>query len=156
MGPAPGLLKDRREANNRRREKSLFAFMYGNFRPRRRQSRRSADNHHYIFDWHESHLLYVALAIVLLSCTDALFTLNLLGIGAYEANLFMSEMLKVGVEQFLSVKIGITVVSVVVLVFAAQSQFMGRFRVARLLYIICFAYVGLIVYELFLFKQILA
>lgn len=154
-GPAPGLLADRREGLNRRREKSIHAFVYGNFRPRRRNSRRASDAHHYLFDWHEPHLLYVALTIVLLSCTDALFTLNLLNIGAIEANLFMNEMITVGAEQFLWVKISTTNVSVLALVFVAQRRFMGWFRVIRLLQLICVGYIILIVYEIYLFSRIL-
>jgi len=154
-GPAPGLLADRRERLDRRREKSIHAFVYGNFRPRRRNSRRTADDHHFLFDWHEPHLLYVALAIVLLSCTDALFTLNLLNIGAIEVNLFMNDMIKIGIEQFLWVKISTTIASVLTLVFVAQRRFMGWFRVIRLLHLICVGYVILIIYEIYLFSQIL-
>jgi len=154
-GPAPGLLEDRRQAA-RRREKSLHAFVYGNFRPRRRNSRRDADSHLFIFDWHEPHLLYVALTIVLLSCTDALFTLNLLHLGAVEVNLFMNDMLAVGIEKFLWVKISLTVVSVTMLVFAAQRHFMGWFRVYRLLHLICIGYFALIAYEIYLFSTILS
>ena len=154
-GPAPGVLEDRRAATNRRRENSVHAFFYGNFHPRRRSSRRDADDHHFIFDWHEPHVLYVALAIVLLSCTDALFTLNLLQIGAVEANQVMNHLIQTGVEQFLWVKIGTTIVSVLALVFAAKRRFMGKFRVIRLLHIICVGYVGLIIYEIYLFSQIL-
>lgn len=154
-GPAPGLLEDRRTGRDRRREKSIHAFFYGNFRPRRRNSRRAADHHHFIFDWHEPHLLYVALAIVLLSCTDALFTLNLLHLGAIEVNLFMNDMLAIGTEQFLWVKISTTIVSVLTLVFAAQRHFMGWFRVIRLLHLICVGYVALIAYEIYLFSHIL-
>ena len=154
-GPAPGLLEDRRKYPDRRRENSLHAFFYGNFRPRRRNSRRTADSHRYMFDWHEPHVLYVALAIVLLSCTDALFTLNLLNIGAIEVNLFMNDMIVVGIEQFLWVKISLTIASVLTLVFVAQRHFMGWFRVIRLLHLICIGYVCLIVYEVFLFSRIL-
>ncbi len=154
-GPAPGVLTDRRSGRDRRRENSIHAFVYGNFRPRRRSSRRADDSHRFIFDWHEPRLLYVALAIVLLSCTDALFTLNLLHIGAVEVNLFMDNMITVGVERFLWVKISTTVVSVTALVFTAQRHFMGWFRVIRLLELICVGYVVLIVYEIYLFSQIL-
>ncbi len=154
-GPAPGVPEERRLLADRRREYSLHAFLYGNFRPRRRRSRRAADDHRFIFDWHEPHLLYTALAIVLLSCTDALFTLNLLHIGAVEVNLAMNGMITVGVEQFLWVKISTTVISVLALVFAAQRRFMGWFRVVRLLQAICVGYVVLIAYEIYLFSQIL-
>ncbi len=154
-GPAPGLLTDRRIVKDRRRERSMRAFLYGNFRPRRRASRRVDDVDRFVFDWYEPHLLYVAVAIVLLSCTDALFTLNLLNIGAVEVNQVMNSLLKIGIEQFLWVKISMTVISVLALVFTAQRRFMGRFRVMRLLYVICAGYVALIVYELFLFSRIL-
>lgn len=154
-GPAPGVVAERRRGDDRRRENSLHAFVYGNFRPRRRASRRAADGHRFIFDWHEPRLLYIALAIVLLSCTDALFTLNLLHIGAEEVNLFMNSMITVGVEQFLWVKIGTTIVSVLALVFAAQRRFMGWFRVIRVLEIACVGYLALIAYEIYLFGKIL-
>ncbi len=154
-GPAPGVPADRRVGQDRRRERSLRAFCYGNFRPRRRDSRRADDQHRYIFDWHEPHLLFVALGIVLLSCTDALFTLNLLHLGAVEVNTFMNNMIGVGAEQFVWVKISMTVVSVLTLVFLAQRRFMGRFRVIRLLYGICACYFALIVYEIYLFCRIL-
>jgi len=154
-GPAPGLLADRRVIEDRRRARSLRAFLYGNFRPRRRASRRVADDDRFIFDWHEPHLLYVALAIVLLSCADALFTLNLLNIGAVEVNQVMNRLLSIGVEQFLWIKIGTTAISVSALVFAAQRRFMGRFRVRRVLQVICVGYVVLIGYEIFLFSRIL-
>ena len=154
-GPAPGILEDRRRGGDRRREKSLHAFIYGNFRPRRRASRRTEDSHRFIFDWHEPHLLYVSLAIILLSCIDALFTLNLLHIGAVEVNQFMNDLLKIGIDQFLWVKISLTVVSVLALVFAGQRHFMGWFRVFRFLHMICIGYVILIGYEIYLFSLIL-
>ena len=135
-GPAPGVPTERRKGKDRRRKKSLHAFIYGNFRPRRRTSRRATDAHEFVFDWHEPHTMYVALAIVLLSCVDALFTLNLLTIGAIEANLFMDDLLSIGVEPFLWTKISLTVVSVVALVFAAKRHFMGWFRVLRVLHLI--------------------
>lgn len=155
QGPAPGVAADRRVRSDRRRQKSLFAFLYGNFRPRRRASRRAAENDRFIFDWHEPQLMYVALAIVLLSCTDALFTLNLLTIGAVEANAIMDNLIQSGVESFLWIKIGTTIVSVLVLVFAAQRRIMGGFRVLQVLHVICFGYIGLILYEIYLFCLIL-
>ncbi len=155
-GPAPGVLDERRSLEDRRRENSLAAFVYGNFHPRRRGTRRSDEDHRFIFDWHEPQLLYVALAIVLLSCTDALFTLNLLHIGAVETNVAMNSLITAGVEPFLWIKIGTTIVSVLALVFAAQRRFMGRFRVLRVLHIICAGYVALIFYEIYLFCLILS
>lgn len=104
-----------------------------------------------MLDWHEPRVLYVALAVLLLSCTDALFTLNLLLLGAEEANVVMESMLARGVESFLAVKISLTAVSVVLLVAAARRKFLGMFRVVRLLELICLGYVVLIGYEIWLF-----
>jgi hypothetical protein len=154
-GPAPGVPTERRAAKNRRRENSFHAFLYGNFRPRRRSSRRADDHHRFIFDWHEPHVLYTALAIVLLSCTDALFTLNLLQIGAIEVNQIMDHLIQTSVERFLWIKIGTTIVSVLVLVFVAQRRILGQFRAIRILQGICVLYAGLIGYEIYLFSQIL-
>ena len=104
-----------------------------------------------MFDWHEPRILYLALGVLLLSCTDALFTLNLLTIGASEANVFMASMLERGVDSFLAVKIGITSISLVVLVAAARRKFFGSYNVEHLMRAFCAAYVLVIVYEIYLF-----
>jgi len=152
-GPAPGVPVCRRGESDRRR-RSLTAFVYGNFRPRRRDARRRNDHHRFLFDWHEPHVLYLALAVLLLSCTDALFTLNLLTLGANEANALMESMLARGVDAFLAVKISMTAISIVVLVAAARRKFFGLFRVVRLLQLICLGYLVLIGYEIWLFSMV--
>ncbi|MFQ5634200.1 MAG: DUF5658 family protein [Gammaproteobacteria bacterium] len=152
-GPAPGLVACRRGPRDRRR-RSVGSFLYGNFRPRRRDARRRDDAHHFLFDWHEPRVLYLALTVLLLSCTDALFTLNLLLLGANEANALMQSMLARGVDAFLAVKISLTGIAIVVLVAVARRKFLGLFRVVRLLQIICVGYIGLIAYEIWLFGVI--
>jgi len=152
-GPAPGIVTCRRSVAERRR-RSLGAFLYGNFRPRRRGVRRADDHHRFLFDWHEPRVLYLALAVLLLSCTDALFTLNLLLLGASEANALMNSMLADGVDAFLAVKISMTAISIIVLVAAANRKFFGLFRVERLLQLICLGYVALIGYEIWLFSAV--
>ena len=127
------------------------AWLYGNFRPRRRASRRAADAHWYLFDWHEPRVLYLALAVLLLSCTDALFTLNLINAGATEANTFMAGMLEVGIDQFVAVKISMTGFSLIILVIAARRNFIGPFSVEHLLQMFLAGYVLLIGYEIYLF-----
>lgn len=152
-GPAPGLVECRRRRVDRRR-RSIGAFVYGNFRPRRRGVRRTDDHHVFLFDWHEPRVLYLALAVLLLSCTDALFTLNLLILGANEANSLMETVLAHGVDTFLAVKISMTAIAVVVLVAVARRKFMGLFRVVRLLQLICLGYMVLIAYEIWLFSVV--
>lgn len=141
---------DRRQAINRRGG-VWRAFLYGNFHPRRRNSRRSVDQQDFWFDWHEPRVLYLALGVFLLSCTDALFTLNLLNAGAGEANAVMASMLDTGIDRFVTAKISITGLSLLVLVVAARRKFVGSFSVEHLLQSIFVGYVLLICYEVYMF-----
>lgn len=144
-----------RRVSCERRSPSLGSFVRGSVRPRRRAVRRESEADTGFLDWHESRLLYLAITIVLLSCIDALFTLNLLTVGAHEANLFMDKLLGSGVPNFLAVKISLTCVGVVLLVIAAHRSFLGWFRVVRLLQLACLGYGALIAYELYLIDSIL-
>lgn len=134
-----------------RRSGPLRAFLYGNFHPRRRASRREVDQHHFLFDWHEPRILYLALGVLLLSCTDALFTLNLLRIGASEANAVMAAMLEQGADSFLAGKLWITSISLIILVATARRKFLGSLSVEHVLQFFCVGYVLVIVYEIYLF-----
>ena len=142
----------RRIAN--RRNGALQAFVYGNFRPRRRSSRRASDQHSIWFDWHEPRILYLGLGVLLLSCTDALFTLNLLNLGATEANIFMASMLNLGIDQFVISKIFLTSFSLIILCAAARCQFVGPFNIGHLLQFILAGYLLLIGYEVYLFLYV--
>ena len=142
---------DRRSGDNRR-SSFWHSLLYGNFRPRRRSSRRQADSHHFYFDWHEPRILFLALSILLLSCLDALFTLNLINAGATEANLFMAKLLEHSVDKFLAIKILMTAVAVVIMVTAARRRFIGFFSVEHLLQGCCVLYFGVICYEIYLYK----
>jgi len=153
-GPVPGVLKDRRE-NDCRRDRSIWSFLYGNIRPRRRDSRRADDQHVVLFDWHEPRLLYLALSILLLSCIDALFTLNLMAAGAVELNAIMDVLIAHSIELFLAIKIGLTAVSVVLLVMVARRKFWGWLRVVHILQLLCLGYIALILYEVRLLSTII-
>ena len=148
--PISTMTVDRRQSSNRRTG-VWWAFLYGNFRPRRRLSRRAVDENHFWFDWHEPRLLYLALGVFLLSCTDALFTLNLLNAGAAEANLFMALMLETGIDRFVTAKIGITGFCLLILVVSARRKFVGAFSVEHLLQTFFAGYVLLIGYEVYMF-----
>lgn len=141
---------ERRDGENRR-QRGWRPVLYGNFRPRRRDSRRESDQHHFFFDWHKPRVLYLALGVLLLSCADALFTLNLINIGASEGNALMASMLAGGVDRFVASKIWLTSLSVVILVVAARRRLFGSFNVEHLLQIFCAGYLLLICYEIYLF-----
>ncbi|MEZ5561583.1 MAG: DUF5658 family protein [Gammaproteobacteria bacterium] len=146
---SPALAAERRL--NERRTHSFWSFTYGSFRPRRRQGRRQGDHERVFLDWHEPRVLYLVLAVVLMSCTDALFTLNLLASGAQEINAIMNALILHDVETFLAVKIGSTCLSAVLLAVVARRQFMGIFPVVRLLQLFCAGYAALLVYEVWMF-----
>lgn len=140
---------ERRHRPERRRH-SAWSFVYGGFRPRRRHCRREGDHNRTYPDWHESRVLYLALGIMLMSCADALFTLNLLAAGGEELNVIMRALLASDVQHFLWAKIGMTGFSVVPLVVAARRQVLGWLPVERVLQFFCGGYALLIVYEIYL------
>jgi hypothetical protein len=140
---------ERRDAE--RRSPSAWSFAYGSFRPRRRAGRRHRDHERVFLDWHEPRVMYLALAIVLMCCADALFTLSLLAEGAQEMNMLMSALITHDVQHFLVLKIGVTCLSVVLLGVAARRQFLGFIPVYRVLQFFCAGYAALIVWEVWLF-----
>ena len=150
---APGVLTDRRQ-NEDRRSRSIRSLIRGNLRPRRRLSRRHDDQNLLLLDFYEPRMVYLALAIVLLSCTDAFFTLNLLGAGAEEVNPVMKTLLDRSIGSFLWIKMALTGSSVILLVVLAQRRFMGWFRVVRVLEVVCLGYAALIVYEIVLLVSV--
>ncbi len=140
---------ERRRTADRRRQ-TAWSLAYGGLRPRRRTGRRTGDERHIWLDWHEPRVLYLTLAIVLMSCADALFTLNLLAIGAEELNSVMRVLLDKGSHWFLWGKIGLTSVSAVVLAVAARRYVLGHVPVIALIKLCLLGYAVLIAWELYL------
>jgi hypothetical protein len=134
-----------------RRRQTAWSFLYGGVRPRRRVGRRQIDGQSVLLDWHEPRILYLALAILLMSCVDAFFTLNLINAGAEEFNVFMRMLLDQDVRWFLWMKIGLTGASIIVLVATARRMLLGSVPVITLIEIFCATYVALICWELYLF-----
>lgn len=143
----PSVLTDRRSAAERRRL-SLWSVIYGGFRPRRRHTRRFGDMALPVLDWHESHLLAVALAILLLCCADAFLTLNLLVSGASELNPLMARLIAIDVTLFAIAKTALTGGGILVLVLLSRLRLFGRMRVVTALYAVLVLYLALVLYEL--------
>jgi Domain of unknown function (DUF5658) len=126
---------------------------YGSFNPRRRTPpRRVEDSRFHSLDWHSSHLLAVAICILLLSVSDAFLTMQLLQGGASEVNPVMAALIYRSVAMFAGLKMGMTGLGVVLMVFLARYRFMRLLRVEWALYGVLTAYVGLICYEFWLIK----
>ncbi|HEX5049729.1 MAG TPA: DUF5658 family protein [Gammaproteobacteria bacterium] len=121
-------------------------FLQGGFTPRRRGGRRAGE-HDTPVDWHEPHLLFLSITILLLSVTDAFFTLTLLTRGATEANPFLAFILEAHPKLFAVVKMGFTGGGVLVLVAVARSRVFSLVRVSTIMHWLLLAYAALIFYE---------
>ena len=99
---------------------------------------------------HDSELMWLGLGIVIMSCLDALFTLNLLAVGAEEINILMRSLINADMNRFLVVKIGVTSISVITLVAASEYRVLGKVRVRFLLRGLFLIYFSLLVYEIVL------
>jgi hypothetical protein len=144
---------ERRERNDRRL-RVWWAVVYGSFNPRRRAPpRRLSQSRYHPVDWHSSHLLAVAISILLLSVVDAFLTLLLLEGGGEEVNPIMGLFVYRSVAVFAALKMGLTSLGVVFMVFMARYRFMSRMPVGWVLYGVLIGYVSLIGYEIHLLKS---
>lgn len=122
---------------------------------RRRQGmRRDADRQHgHYVDIHEPRTIYISVFIIIFSCLDAFFTLQLLQKGiAYEANPVMKVLIETNnIALFVLAKTAVTAFCIVFLV--AHKHFWlirNRIRTHAALIAALIAYICLINYEVFL------
>ncbi len=115
-------------------------------------ARRLDDGHFHLLDWHSSHLLAVAICILLLCVMDAFLTLVLLPSGASEMNPLMAMFVYRNVAAFAAVKMTLTSVGIVLMVFLARYRFMRLVRVEWVLYAVLAGYLSLIGYEAWMLK----
>ena len=100
--------------------------------------------------WYEPKLVLTGLAILLMSCLDALFTLTLLSKGASEANYFMARLLETGDGLFVAVKLAVTAFAIVFLLMHSHFHVLRITSGKRLLQFVVPVYGLLIGYELVL------
>lgn len=148
-----GVRIERRSGYDRRRP-SVRAFLRGGLTPRRRSGGRRDGDRCWLADWHEPHLLFLAVAILLLSVTDAFLTLTLLEVGAYEANPVMHAVLARQPQLFAAVKMALTGAGVLVLVVCARATVFRVLRVSAVIHWCLFGYAALIAYECWLLREI--
>jgi hypothetical protein len=150
----PGLPSAQERSAADRRHRVWWSICYGNFNPRRRTlpRRRLDGGRLHFLDWHASHLLAVAVAVVLLSAADAFLTLLLIQAGAAEVNPIMAALVYRSVAAFAALKMAMTSISIVVMVFVARYRFMRLLSVEWVLCGILIAYGSLICYEVSMLK----
>ena len=88
------------------------------------------------------------MGIALLSMADAFLTTQLLMSGADEVNPIMAALLYKGVAAFTAVKMGLTSLSVLLLVVLSRYRFMRLIKVEVFMYVVLIGYLALIGYEI--------
>jgi Domain of unknown function (DUF5658) len=137
-----------RRARPDRRRRIWWAFLYGSVRPRRRSERRAHDERFQATDWHGAHLWAVSVGILILSVVDAFLTVTLMSGGAIEANPIMAAVMGHDIGTFAILKIAMTGVCVMLMVFLARYRFMRVVRVEVLLYGVLLTYLFLVGHEM--------
>jgi hypothetical protein len=130
-----------------RRSFSWRTVVYGFTRSRRRDIRRADDSEVLFLDWHHPWLFFLSVGIMLMSCLDAVMTLELIQRGMIEVNPVMAAMLAQGTTAFAASKMAMTGTSILTLVFLAKARFLNRFRAGLFLTFFFSAYACLICYE---------
>jgi hypothetical protein len=143
---------ERRSSCDRRRL-SARTFLQGGLTPRRRSGRRHGETTALV-DWHEPHLLFLSLMILLLSVTDAFLTLTLLTRGATEANPLLAYVLEDYPALFAAVKMFLTGAGVLVLVALARAKVFRIIRVSAIMHWFFAIYVAVICYEWWLLGSV--
>jgi Domain of unknown function (DUF5658) len=157
QGGAPGALGAGDERRNRpdRRQRILWSVVYGSFRPRRRNPPRRTDEVRFHgVDWHSPQLWAVSVGILILSVADAFLTVTLMSGGAVEVNPLMAVVVGRNVALFAGLKMAITGVGLMLMVFLARYRFLRLVRVEVILYCILVVYVMLIGHEIGMLRQL--
>jgi len=140
---------ERRADNVERRNTSLKSVIVGAFRPHRRAGRRASDRH-FPIEWHDPYLPFLALAMLLLSVTDAFMTVTLLTRGVEEAYLLLAFMLNEHPNLFAAIKMALKGFGIVLLVAVARIRLLGLISVRLVFQSLMLVYLSLLVYEIWL------
>jgi hypothetical protein len=137
---------ERRVNTEDRRRTTLQTLLRGAFVPRRRAGRRASDRD-VPLDWHDPYLMFLSIAMLTLSVTDAFFTVTLMTDGARETNPLLAFMLDEHPRLFAAAKMTLTGVSVIFLVAVARSRLFKLIPVSLIFQALVLAYVALVSYE---------
>ena len=138
-----------------RREFSWRTVVYGFIRSRRRGNRRFDEAEPLFTDWHHPWLFFMATGIMILSCCDAFFTLQLINRGATEVNPVMAAVMENGAGPFAITKMVMTGLGILALVFLSRSRLFRRLRTGLFLTAFFSIYCCLVCYEFVLLLSLL-
>lgn len=154
IDPEGILALDYERRHNDRRRLGWRTFLQGSVTPRRRANRRG-DGAEGLLDWHEPHLLFLAIMILLMSVVDAFLTLTLINGGAEEANPIMAYLLERTPRLFAAAKMALTGGGIIVLVALARARVFRVIRISAIIHWCMLGYVVLLIYEAWLLRQVL-
>ncbi len=141
--------KKQRSDKDRRKNPTPFISRYI-LKGRRMKARREEEAENYYVDRYEYKYLFLIIAIVTLSISDAYITLNLLKGGGMELNPFMEFLIYTNSSLFLVIKIFLTASCVLFFLIHKNFRVFGRLRIVNMMYSAFILYVVLIVYEVYL------
>ena len=145
---------ENRRAMPERRHYDLQTLKESLVTPRRTTARRSPDRKYPVMDRLDTGAVVLAIALMILSVMDSLFTLTIIAHGGTEVNPVMDALLQKSVFGFTVVKMLLTAIPALLLVATANIVFFNRWRARSILASMVGLYAGLICYELLLLSFI--
>ena len=141
-----------RRSRRDRRSKRWPGIKYFLFGGHRKSTRRGGDHKEFIYvDQYHPWLLVAILLVVILSISDGLFTLHLIGRGAYEVNPVMAWFLNLGTWPFMIAKFLFTCSAILIMLVFHNVYFHPlRLKVKILIPIFAAVFVGVISWQVFL------
>ena len=147
-------ITENRRAANERRHYGLQTLKQTLTNPRRVNPRRKPDRVYPIMDRLDSGAVTLAIALMILSIMDSIFTLSILSQGGTEVNPVMNVLLNESILGFTIAKMLLTAIPALLLVATANVVIFKRWRIRSLLAAMVGLYMGLICYELLLLSFI--
>ncbi|MFT4727748.1 MAG: hypothetical protein ACI9UN_002246 [Granulosicoccus sp.] len=122
--------------------------------PRRVDPRRTLDRKYPVIDRLDNGAVALAIALMVLSVMDSIFTLTIISHGGSEMNPVMNALLEKSVTAFAIAKMLLTAIPALILVATANLMVLSRWRTRSLLAATVGLYAGLICYELLLLSYV--
>ncbi|HFE39575.1 MAG TPA: hypothetical protein ENK06_14365 [Gammaproteobacteria bacterium] len=140
-----------------RRKKKSRSFVYSFVMRRRRHFRREEDKRNNLYvDVHETQVFILFSLTILLSVTDAVFTLYIVNNGGEEVNPVMRYLINSDVNAFFWAKYFMTSFGMLFLVSHKHFVLWNVIRGYHIMYAIFGIYVSLVSYEMYLISQMYA
>jgi len=139
---------ERRESFTDRRLRPTRSLHHYGVTGRRANLRRKGDLGLMQTDHFEKPVWFAALAIIVLSVLDYIFTMFILSSGGTELNLLMDHVIQQSSATFFAVKYSLTALAVLLLLSHHQHTLLRTVKVKTILYLMVVGYSSLVMYEI--------